>query len=297
MRELPPTKLIKSGDHTPDFSSYLVVTAHDHMHLGEVYRPSGSATWTACVKATRPGYGEGVRVVGHRITRARAVERVVEAWLAPIDEVEAYHIVSAVQSGTQRAEEDAAKQLASNPSRRLVPDAFTETRPFSAGTRVVTENLDMYRQDLAERLAGRRPCESYYLRYSAYMVRMSELELARREKGVLGVLTPSDELIPSGDYSEDEQAPYSPTWLWWDRRIAEIAEQLGQAQAHAIRRPDLQYKRVDDGELMEETVFAKRSLERQRKRNHLDVDALRTAAFSYQLMLNASHERALQEER
>lgn len=84
-----------------------------------------------------------------------------------------------------------------------------------------------------------------------------------------------------------------PTSLEWERRVKELAEELGRAQAHAIPNSGLHYRRVDDGELLEETVFAARSLRRQRDKVPFDVDALRTAAFAYQFAMNASHQRAL----
>lgn len=288
MRNLPPTKLVKTKDHVSGFSSYDIVTLFDEMKLGEIFKLSDAPSWTCATVTTHPQYGEGIKVVGYRRTRSEASERVVEAWLAPIDEVEAYAMQEAVQAGVRQAEESAARQLRDNSTGRLIPAAYGERRPFSVSTRRVADELVVHRSDLANRLAGLKPAESYYLRHNAYMIRMSELELDRREKDAR-----YDAVVALGDYIEEDVATYNRTWVWWDKRIAEIAEQLGQAQAHAIRRPNIQFKSRDDGELMEETVFAGRSLKRQRTRDHIDVDALRTAAFAYQLCLNASHERAL----
>jgi len=79
----------------------------------------------------------------------------------------------------------------------------------------------------------------------------------------------------------------------WDQRVLVLAEELGRAKAHAIPNVGIQYRRTTDGELFEETVFAKRRLIAQREQVVINVDALGTAAFSYQLHLNISHERAL----
>lgn len=90
-----------------------------------------------------------------------------------------------------------------------------------------------------------------------------------------------------------EPEPEPMTSLDWELRVKELAEELGRAQAHAIPNSGLHYRRVDDGELLEETVFAARSLRRQRDKVPFNADALRTAAFAYQFAMNASHQRAL----
>lgn len=287
MRDLPPTKLVKTEEHTVTFSSYDVVTVHDNMRLGQVFRPQGMATWTACIVTTHPRYGKGLKVVGYRRTRSAASQRVVEAWLAPIDEEEAYAILEAIQAGVQQANEHAMQQLAANPEQRLTPGAFGQTLPFSVSTSQVVANLALDRQDLAYRLAGIKPCEDHYLRHNAYMIRMAELELEGRENRKEAQ---HEALVPSGDDSEGVKVLPPEEWA---RRVRELAEELGRAQAHSVRRPGLSYRWLDDGELIEEVVFSKRTLCRQREQGHVNVDALRTAAFAYQLALNASHERAL----
>jgi predicted DNA-binding protein len=79
----------------------------------------------------------------------------------------------------------------------------------------------------------------------------------------------------------------------WDQRVLTLAEELGRAKAHTCSNIGSQYRHTNDGELFEETVFALRRLRAQREQVAINVDALSTAAFAYQLMLNVSHERAL----
>lgn len=193
MRDLPDAKLTKApADYVPSYRhSYDVVgtgTGNEGRELGHVIRELGPGSqndqrpWKGYVLATAGEYGSGLHVVKDSPfrTRQEALIAVLQAWQAQEDELKAYEIVEGIAYAINLAEKDAAQQLAVNPQGRLIPVLF-RTKPFSVSSRVIEADLITERHDLRNRLAGLKPITRYYLQHNAYMIRMRELEIERRQ--------------------------------------------------------------------------------------------------------------------
>jgi hypothetical protein len=131
-------------------------------------------------------------------------------------------------------------------------------------------------------------------KYGPGVRRLESSPFPTRQKAMIAVLrawqTQEAELVAHDINATFVETP--PVDLDWEARVQELAEELGRAQAHAIPNASRQYRRMSDDELLEEVVFACRSLRRQREQVPVKADPLRTAAFTYQFMLNVSHDRA-----
>jgi hypothetical protein len=191
MRDLPSAQLKKSIDFAPSFhASYDVVSNQDARLLGHVVRKDGPGSreqqpWRGYVLPTAGEYGSGLHAVRGTPfrTRQEALIAVLHAWQAQEDELKAYAMEEAVQAGVRMAERHAIEQVEKDPGHRLTATQYRD-RAFSVSTKTVTEELETERNDLHNRLTGLKPAKIWYLQHNAYMVRMYELELERRNTHV-----------------------------------------------------------------------------------------------------------------
>jgi hypothetical protein len=191
MRDLPSAQLKKSTDFAPSFhASYDVVSDQDARLFGHMVRKNGPGSreqqpWKGYVLATAGEYGSGLHVVKGTSfrTRQEALLAVLHAWQAQEAELEAHTLQGAIQEAVRMAERHAAEQVKKNPGHRLTATWYRD-RTFSVSTRTVTKELETERNDLRNRLMGFKPATSYYVQLNAYMIRMAELELERRNTHV-----------------------------------------------------------------------------------------------------------------
>jgi hypothetical protein len=278
-RLLPKTKLVKSEEHGFSFSSYDVVTLFDDMKLGDVSRVTDQPSWTVCITVDHSQHGAGVEVVGYRRTRAEAVELVARTWMASIDEITAHKINDALAEGISDAEKRAEACLKRDATQPITDE---DGMKFSPGMGDLLRSAVALEKGLKDDLAGKTPFgDSPEAIYSlAHTVRLIQLELLRRKRKL------QDELIPSGDYREDEP-------IDWGQRARQLAEELGSAEANMIDNPDSVYRHLDDLDVRDHTVSAHNRLAAVKANRTSYVSVIQSRTMAYQALLNESHRRAL----
>lgn len=284
MCTIPAVTLVKA---TPSLGTVYYIDLAKH-EVGSEYRISetrrlgfvekDNSKWYAYARRTDASVSVAL---GHFPTRKAAVQAVVTLFVQMLDEVIAHEIQDALIKAAHEAEQAHQRNVAHFEAGEK--DALCYLMPLGQ----LRENIERMRGHVAALLSEEEAMDATNF---AFALRKRELLLdyltqAQERDHALAIEIQDSIAVESTASSEAD----------WEARIQELAEELGRAQAHAIRNASTQYRRVSDDELLEEVVSARRALHRQREQGRVNPDSLRTAAFAYQLLLNISHDQALEQ--